>query len=57
MKMFDPSNAQLSNINDVKYYQDKILTALRRPKGFYGGFGEDVNRSILESNRKLTLDF
>lgn len=57
VKLLDPRNTQLANIDDVRYVEKKILTGLKRPKGFYGGFGEDVNRSILEKQEQAYIRF
>jgi hypothetical protein len=57
MKMFDPSNAQLQNIDDITYIEKKILSGVRRPKGFFGGYGEDVNRSVLEKQEEAYIRF
>lgn len=57
MKMFDPSNAQLANIDDVKHVEDKMLTGGRFPKGFLGGYGEQINRAVLEKQEEGLIRF
>lgn len=52
VKMFDPHNFQLGNINDVEYTEKQLLTAGRVPKGFHAGYGEQINRSVLEKQEE-----
>ncbi len=52
MKMFDPSNSQLQHLDDVEHTDNKILTAVRYPKGFHGGFGKNINRAILDKQEE-----
>jgi hypothetical protein len=44
----DPRNTQLSEIDDVEYQQRKLHTGGRKPKGLLAGFGEEVNRAVLD---------
>lgn len=48
LKALDPNNAQLSNIADVEYFENKLFAGMRRPKGLFGGFGMDINRATLD---------
>ncbi len=48
IKVIDPKNSQLGNIEDVKHNERKIMTGLRYPRGFFGGEGKDINRAVLE---------
>lgn len=55
VEMLDPENSQLQNINDIKYFVDKLITATHVPKRYFpfegsvpklsegGGSAEDKN--------------
>jgi hypothetical protein len=44
----DPENAQLHNLDDVQYAEDKLVASGRRPRALYGSGGAEVNRATLE---------
>jgi hypothetical protein len=55
LDLHDPANAALGNIADVEYGERILLTAGRTPKGFLGGYGEAVNRAVLEKQEEAFI--
>jgi hypothetical protein len=53
--LFDPANSALGVISDVEYGERILLTAGRTPKGFLGGYGESVNRAVLEKQEEAFI--
>ena len=52
MKMFDPSNQQLSQLADIEHTEKKIMAAIRYPRGLYGGEGKGINRAVLDKQEQ-----
>jgi|GEM_PF-4106600 len=48
VQVIDPSNTALGNIADIEYIKRQVLTAGRKPKGLLAGYGEGVNRAVLD---------
>lgn len=67
IEMLDPANAQLANMNDVKYFLDRLLVAAKVPRRYYpieggtaklsegGGTSEDVNFACVVLRAQMML--
>jgi hypothetical protein len=48
LNLIDPSNTALSHIEDIEYAEKKLLNSGKRPKALLGGYGEHINRAVLD---------
>lgn len=50
-------DANLGEIDDVKHLQDAYMGRLGKPKGLMGGWGDDINRDVLEQQQEQYQEF